>query len=133
MAQPRYRNGKRVIEHWNDVFEALSAEPRRQIVVSLLDAPPSESVPLPESAVNPNVPPDPEKLRRELHHHHLPKLADLGFVAWEQDPLVASRGPRFDEAAVVFEALQSIAIELPDSLVVGCQRLERERQDSFGD
>jgi len=133
MAQPRYRNGKRVIDRWNVVFEALSAEPRRQLVVSLLDATPSASVPLPESAVNPNVPPDPEELRRELRHRHLPKLADLEFVAWEQDPLVASRGPRFDEAAVVFEALQTNATELPDSLVVGCQRLERERQDGFDD
>ncbi len=133
MTQLRYRNGERVIDRWDDVFEALSAEPRRQLVVSLLDAAPSESVPLPESAVNPNVPPDPEELRRELRHRHLPKLSDLGFVAWEQDPLVASRGPRFDEAAVVFEALQSNAIELPDSLVIGCQRLERERQDGFSD
>jgi len=133
MTQPRYRNGKQIIGRWNDVFEALSAEPRRQLVVSLLDAEPSESVPLPESAVNPNVPPDAETLRRELHHHHLPKLADLEFVTWDRHPLVASRGPRFDEAAVVFEALHSTATELPDSLVVGCQRLERERQNGVGD
>ncbi|GAA0673384.1 hypothetical protein ACFQDG_13825 [Natronoarchaeum mannanilyticum] len=131
--KPHYRNGEQVIDRWDDVFEALSAEPRRQLVVSLLDAEPAESVPLPESAVNPNVPPDREALRRELHHHHLPKLADLGIVAWEEDPLVASRGPRFDEAAVVFEALHSTATELPDSLVVGCQRLERERQKGVGD
>jgi len=133
MTQPRYRNGKQIIERWNDVFDALSAEPRRQLVVSLLDAAPSESVPLPESAVNPNVPPDSEVLRQELRHRHLPKLADLGFVTWDRDPLVAVRGPRFDEAAVVFEALQSNATELPDSLVVGCQRLEREQQGGFGD
>jgi len=130
MTQARYRNGRRVIDRWDDVFAALSAEPRRQIVISLLDAAPSESVPLPESAVNPNVPPDPEKLRRELHHRHLPMLSDLEFVTWDRDPLVAVRGSRFEQVAAVFDALQSAATDVPDSLVVGCQRLERERRDS---
>jgi len=129
MTQARYRNGRRVIDRWDDVFAALSAEPRRQIVLSLLDAAPSESVPLPESAVNPNVPPDPKELRRELHHRHLPMLADLEFVTWDRDPLVAVRGPRFEQVAAVFDALQSTAADVPESLVVGCQRLERERRD----
>lgn len=121
-------NGERVVENWNAVFRALSSEPRRQLVVSLLDAEPDGSVPLPESAMMPNVPPDPEELRRELHHVHLPMLADTGFVTWEAEPLVASRGPKFDEVAAVFEALQAEATRIPDSLVIGCQRLEEERQ-----
>lgn len=55
-------------------------------------------------------------------------LADMGFVEWETEPFVASRGPQFEQVAVVFEALQSSATDLPDELVVGCQRLEQERQ-----
>lgn len=129
MVTTRYENGERVIENWNDVFTALSAEPRRQLIVSLSDASPDQSVPLPESAVMPNVPPDPDVLRRELHHVHLPMLADMGFITWETEPLVASRGPRFDEVAVVFDALHETATSIPDSLVLGCQRLEAERQD----
>lgn len=124
-----YENGKQVSENWNTVFRALSAEPRRQIILSLLDRSPREPVPLPESAMMPNVPSDQEALRRSLYHTHLPMLAEMGFIRWETDPLVATRGPRFEEAAVVFEALHSSATRLPDSLVVGCQRLEKERHD----
>jgi len=58
-------------------------------------------------------------------------LAEMDFITWETDPLVASRGPRFDEVAVVFDALHSTADSIPDSLVVGCQRLERERQSGL--
>ncbi|APW97713.1 hypothetical protein CHINAEXTREME_07965 [Halobiforma lacisalsi AJ5] len=129
----RRENGQRVIEGWNRVFEALAAEPRRQLVVSLLDASPDATVPLPESAVNPNVPTDPEVLRRELHHQHLPMLADGGFVEWDADPLVAARGPNFDQVAAVIESLQASATSVPDSLVIGCQRLEAERQEVFAD
>nr|WP_241154961.1 hypothetical protein [Halorubrum sp. CSM-61] len=55
----------------------------------------------------------------------------MEFVEWERDPLVASRGRRFDEVAVVFEALHSSASAIPDSLVIGCQRLEEERQTNL--
>ena len=128
MTQQRFENGKQVIERWDQVFSAISAEPRRQLVVSLLDTSPEESVPLPESAINPNVPPDPENHRRKLIHCHLPTLEDLEFVEWDTDPFVASRGPRFAEVAVVLEALHSLATDIPDPLVIGCQRLEEERQ-----
>lgn len=130
MATVHRENGERIVENWNAVFGALSSEPRRQLLVSLLDAEPDSSVPLPESAIMPNVPPDPEVLRRELHHVHLPMLAKMGFVTWETKPFVVSRGPRFDEVAVVFEALHAEATSIPDSLVIGCRRLEAERQEN---
>lgn len=129
MTVERYRNGKRVVERWDTVFDALSAEPRRQLVVSLRDAD-GEPVSLPEAAVNPNVPVDPGRLRIRLRHHHLPLLADNGFVEWDDEPLRAYRGPRFDEAAIVFEALYVTVVELPEQLVHGCNRLERERQEA---
>ena len=128
----RVENGKRVVDGWNRVFEALSAEPRRQLVVALMDRPADQPAPLPERAINPNVPVDVEILRHELYHHHLPMLADGGFVEWRREPFVAFRGPRFEEVAAVFEALHATATALPDSLVVGCQRLEAERQLDSG-
>ncbi|MFC7240090.1 hypothetical protein ACFQS4_18180 [Saliphagus sp. GCM10025317] len=128
MTTVRFENGTDTIRNWDNVFEALSAEPRRQLIISLMDAPRDEAIPLPERAINPDAPADPDVLRTELFHRHLPLLDDLGFVEWESDPFVASRGPRFEEAAAVFEALQSHAAELPESLVLGCRRLERERE-----
>ncbi|MFC7078324.1 hypothetical protein [Haloarcula halophila] len=130
MSNRRY-NGEQVIDNWDSVFRALSSEPRRQIIVSLLDAPADQSVPLPESAVNPNVPPNTETLRQQLHHAHLPMLAEMGFITWETEPFVAARGPQFEEAAVVFDALHTEATSIPGSLVFGCQRLEEEQQQNI--
>lgn len=128
MSEVRFENAKSVIQRWDRIFTALSAEPRRQLVVSLRDAPPEGTVSLPESAVNPNAPVDARTLRRELHHQHLPLLADMEVIEWRRDPLEAARGPQFEQVAVVFEALHTNARDLPDELVVGCQRLEAERQ-----
>ncbi len=126
----RIQKGRRAVSRWDRVFTALAAEPRRQIVASLMDAPPGRSVPLPESAITPNVPVDHRTLQRELYHRHLPLLADQGFIEWEREPLSASRGPRFAEVAVVFDALYETVADIPDALVIGCERLERERQTS---
>ncbi|RQH01965.1 hypothetical protein [Natrarchaeobius oligotrophus] len=128
MSEVRFENGKRVIQRWDRVFRAASAEPRRQLIVSLLDVDEGDTVALPESALNPNVPVDPKALRQELYHTHLPMLSSMEFVEWSTEPFVASRGSRFGEVAAVFEALHSQASAVPDSLVVGCQRLECERQ-----
>ncbi|MCU4753784.1 hypothetical protein OB919_17645 [Halobacteria archaeon AArc-curdl1] len=127
--EARVTNCRRVVDRWDAVFEAITAEPRRQLIVSLLDAPADQVVSLPESAVNPDVPADAERLRQELFHVHLPKLEDQGFIHWDRDPLTASRGPRFEEVAVVFSALHANAVDIPDSLVIGCHRLESERQE----
>ncbi len=131
MVSGHRQNGEQVIKRWNTVFKALSSEPRRQLIVSLLHAGPDQSVPLPECAMMPNVPLDPEVFRQELYHVHLPMLEDMGFIIWETEPLVAFRGPEFDRVAAVFEALHAEATGLPDSLIIGCRRLEEEQQNSF--
>jgi len=133
MVGVRIDNATNAIESWDELFRALAADPRRQIALSLLDAPPGESVSLPEHAVNPDVPVDPAEVRHTLRHKHLPLLADLGFVEWGTDPLVASRGPRFGEVEAVLRSIQNSAPRLPDSLVVGCQRLEAARQGELSD
>lgn len=128
MTSVRRENARKVSDRWDTIFQALAAEPRRQIVVSLLDAPADTGVSLPESAMNPEIPVQFDELVAKLHHRHLPMLAEEQLVNWETDPMVAYRGPRFDEVAVVVEQLKSSAHEIPDSLIIGCQRLEQERQ-----
>ncbi len=122
--------GADVIESWDRVFRALSAEPRRQLVVALRDTPPAQQVSLPEAAISPTVPPKPEQLNLALQHNHLPLLEECGFIEWTTEPFRASRGPNFDEAAAVCDALHENAAKIPDSLVVGCRRLEAEREAS---
>lgn len=118
---------QRMIDRWDTVFQALGAEPRRQIVVSLLEAPEDRALSLPEAANPSYLREDPEMLATELIHSHLPELAAGDFVRWESEPFTVSRGPAFEEAAIVFQALHDCADAIPSRLVDGCQRLEEKR------
>lgn len=133
MATNQHVDAKRVIDGWDQLFAALSAEPRRQIIVSLLEAPPDRQLSLPEAANPPYALMDPEQLYVELVHSHLPVLADGDYVEWDSEPLRVERGPNFEEAAVVFQALHDTASDIPDRLVHGCQRLEEKRGKEMTD
>lgn len=126
---PSRKQANRAIDRWDTVFTALSAEPRRQLVAALNDIPPENRILLPEAAMSPVVESDRERLRAELLHLHLPLLAECEFIEWTTEPFRAGRGPRFEEAAVVLDLLQTYAAQVPDTLVSGCQRLEAERQN----
>jgi hypothetical protein len=106
---------------WDLLYEALSAEPRRMIISSLLDEPPERRVPLPDAAESPNQQKDAETLSIQLRHRHLPLLADAGYVRWEQEPFVVQRGPRFEEPACIIRLVTDSIDELPTSLIDNCK------------
>lgn len=116
-------------ERWDVLYEALSAEPRREILVSLHDAPKERRLPLPEAATSPNQTMDDETLAIELHHHHLPKLADAGYVRWESDPFCVQRGPNFAEPAFVIDVMFESLGDIPDSLFNNCKVLMEMADD----
>lgn len=126
------RQPKMVIDRWDRVFKAVSAEPRRQLIVALNDTHADEWVSLPDAAISPSVATAPEQFHIELQHRHLPLLEEYEYVRWTLEPFRARRGPYFDDVAVVFEALHDRAVQLPDRLVYGCRRLEQERQQNDG-
>ncbi|QLH84122.1 hypothetical protein [Halosimplex pelagicum] len=128
MSADRKERAAEMIERWNRVFGSLAAEPRRQMVVALMEAPPGRELSLPEAANPPYLLRDPEKLYLDLVHSHLPALAEHGFVEWDREPLRVRRGPSFEEVATVFEALQEHADEIPPQLSESCQRLGEQRQ-----
>jgi len=128
MTGARNERAAAMIERWNRVFRVLTAEPRRQIVVALMEAPPGRELDLPEAANPPYLLRDPEDLYADLVHTHLPMLADGGFVEWASDPLRVWRGPAFEEVETVFAALHASADQIPPQLTQECQRLEEARQ-----
>ncbi|ELY64465.1 hypothetical protein [Natrinema versiforme] len=118
------------IRRWDRAFTALSAEPRRQVVRSLIDVAAGESIRLPEAVSNSSMATEFDQLRIRLRHHHLPLLAEAELVQWEDDPLRAYRGRDFEEVSVIIESLYANADEIPDRLVSGCRTLERKRESS---
>lgn len=128
MEQLGDRQKRRMVDRWDTVFQALGAEPRRQIIVSLLEAPEDRALSLPEAANPSYLREDPEVLTTELIHSHLPELAAAELVRWESEPFTVSRGPAFDEAAIVFQGLYDRVDAIPSRLVDGCQRLEEQRE-----
>ncbi|WP_148414798.1 hypothetical protein [Haloferax sp. KTX1] len=55
---------------------------------------------------------DRDRLKVELFHVHLPKLADAGFVEWNRRRGSVARGPRFDEIEPLLRLLDEHAGEL---------------------
>jgi len=55
-----------------------------------------------------------DRLKLEIHHRHLPKLAKARFIDWDRDSGVITRGPRFDEIAPLIELMVNHRDELPD-------------------
>lgn len=106
------------------MFDVLSAEPRREIIRSLLDESQHCRLPLPEAAGSPNQSIDSETLVIELRHQHLPKLADLGYIRWENDAFRVQQGPNFEEPAFIMRMLINSADQIPESLIADCKILQ---------
>lgn len=99
-----------MVNHDN-VFDALASSHRRQLLVELLSSP--QDVPKPSGMSREIAEADENLLQRHLassqtiaeadedsisiHHIHLPKLAEYGFIEWDRDNDLVIQGPRFDE------------------------------------
>lgn len=116
-------------ERWHQIFRILAAGPRRQTIGSLMEAPPDRTLSLPEAANMPDYRLDPEQLKHDLVHHHLPMMGQPGFIEWEQEPFSVKRGPKFEEVAAVIEAIASYD-DLPQQLRRGCHFFEEHGENS---
>ena len=101
---------------WDAAMRTLAAGPRRQIILELLMSPDDAPLPLPEGVIVPGVSLDPDQITLGLIHHHLPFLAQRGYVTWEQEPFTVKPGPRFDDVASIMEILWQSRDVLPPTL-----------------
>lgn len=53
----------------------------------------------------------------QMHHVHLPKLERYGFIRWDRDKNVVSKGPNFDEIEPLLELFSKHEDELPDEWI----------------
>ena len=96
---------------YDTIFDALAVSRRRQFLIELRSSP--QYVPKPSGVSREIAEANENLLQRYLsdsgttaevdeysvsmHHVHLPKLAEYGFIEWNQDDELAVQGPRFDE------------------------------------
>ena len=97
-------------ERTDQLFETLAAVQRRRLLFALTDHNPQrvdEMCGVPWSLSGSEA----EMITKR--HVHLPKLADYGFIDWNRDEQVITKGPRFDEIEPLLEALEENRDELP--------------------
>lgn len=111
---------KSIYERWDQFMYLLSAQPRRQVISSLMEVSKGDHLPLPDAAMTPEISREPKQYAVALRNHHLPMLASADYIEWMSDPFRVSRGNRFDEPATVMDILLSHSSELSPALVSGC-------------
>jgi hypothetical protein len=96
-----------------EALNALSNPYRRQLLLALRNHNPQDADDTDPLNVAADRPEDVEALQTELFHVHLPKLAEMGFIEWDQETNEISKGPRWDEIAPLLRLISNHRDELP--------------------
>lgn len=105
--------------HVSRVFEVLANRYRRQLLLAM-----SETNPQNDGDLDPlglleqeDMTDDLDVTQVSLHHVHLPKLADMGFIEWNHESGELSKGPNWAEIAPLLRLMRNHQDELPDGSV----------------
>ncbi|WP_415379679.1 ArsR family transcriptional regulator [Halosimplex sp. TS25] len=96
---------------FDEMVDALADVQRRTLLVALLEHNPQADRPVVvgdggTEAIE-------VKQLIQMKHVHLPKLAEYGFIDWDEDAHEVAKGPNFDEIRPLLELLDDHADELP--------------------
>ncbi|MBB6644968.1 ArsR family transcriptional regulator [Halobellus ruber] len=91
----------------DEMMDALAAERRRELLMSLLERQPEDD----PTIVVADADPDVDVLA--MQHAHLPKLAAYGFIDWNRETDEVTAGPKFDDIQPLLELLTDHEDELP--------------------
>ena len=97
----------------DESFDMLSHPFRRRILTRLHDRNPRDEASFSKDS-DADETDDEERVKIEIHHRHLPKLADSGFIDWDREESVVRRGPCFDEIVPLIELMVNHQNELPE-------------------
>ena len=92
------------------LFGHLSHPIRRRVLLALFAASP-DAVLSPDDFVAGGS--RSERIRIELHHNHLPRLAAADYLEWNRRDDTVSRGPRFETIVPTIELLTEYNDRLP--------------------
>jgi hypothetical protein len=95
------------------MFDALSHPYRRRILLLVSERNPRDGDEL-SVEVLATEDDDRELLTTELYHAHLPKLAESGYIEWDENLHSVHRGPNFEGIAPLLRLMDDHQDELPD-------------------
>lgn len=82
------------------MMDVLSREARRLVLLMLLEEDAETSIDVIEEAI------DSERIEVQLHHTHLPKLEQAGYIEWQPGSDRITRGPNYDEIEPLLRLLE---------------------------
>ena len=96
---------------FDEMVEALANVQRRKLLVALMDHNPQNDTPVVIADEK-----DAETMDRlvSMRHVHLPKLAEAGFIEWDEASHEVAKGEKFDEIRPLLELLDDHSDELPE-------------------
>lgn len=89
----------------SQIFTVLRHPARRRILITLYRHSESETMDFRPADFVPNNA-EQERVHRELHHVHFPKLEDRGFIEWDRDYDRITCGPCFEELHSFLDLLE---------------------------
>lgn len=96
----------------DEQLRTVSHPARRQLLVALVDEHPYGSTPLNIAEWVADT--DTAESLITMYHAHLPKLEDCGYIRWDRDNRLVTRGPQFAEIKSLLTVLSERQNELPD-------------------
>jgi predicted transcriptional regulator len=96
---------------FDEMVDALADIQRRKLLVALLEHNPQDDAPV--GIADSESESDAVERLVAMQHVHLPKLADYGFIEWNEDTHEVMKGPKFDEIRPLLELLDDHDDELP--------------------
>ena len=106
------------LDGFDDAVEALGHRYRRRLLLALLDHNPQDDddAQNAEEALGTVAGAETNEtlIATKLVHNHLPKLEELGYIAWDRESGNISKGRDWDEIEPLLKLLNEHADELPD-------------------
>lgn len=97
----------------DQLFTSLSHPSRRRILTTLAEQNPRDQTEF-ESPHFKSEDEELEQFRTTLYHNHLPHLARAGFIDWDRDSDIITRGPNFEEVRPLIDLMDDHQDELPE-------------------
>ncbi|WP_239642056.1 ArsR family transcriptional regulator [Natrinema versiforme] len=97
----------------DEVFDTFANAQRRRLLIHMLEHNPEDDT----KAYIGDMDVDDgelEELLMQMTHIHLPKLEADGFINWDKEEHVVTKGPNFDEIRPLVELLNNHEDELPN-------------------